>query len=170
MCYFFLFDEATNISLVLFIYFRKSSMLTLIIRNTMICLLNSITICKKNPIKSFLIILMILFLMYEKVIKSEFSQEQASKKMKTSGSKETLKPKACIVLVKKKHYQVALRSLDNFEKNCNSKFSYSYLVFNDQNFTDEFMNEFKKRTSSSVEFIVLSNEFWSLPTWFDQRP
>ena len=84
-------------------------------------------------------------------------------------SQNKLSKKACIIaLVTNEDLSEFIQTIAQFETNFNQKYNYSYIFFNNKNFTQHFKNEILKHTNSLVEFGLISEEQWNVPKWINE--
>ncbi|KAI5184293.1 alpha 1,2-mannosyltransferase [Nematocida homosporus] len=80
------------------------------------------------------------------------------------------KENACLfILCRNTDIQDLEPTIRRFEEMFNGKFQYPYVLLNNEEFTPEFKDRFKKLTSAAVEFGLIPKEHWSYPAWIDQE-
>ncbi|OMJ14011.1 O-glycoside alpha-1,2-mannosyltransferase omh1 [Smittium culicis] len=68
-----------------------------------------------------------------------------------------------LVLVRNSEIENMIYTIQQFEKNFNSKYNYPYVFLNDVPFTPNFMKSLVKFTSSNLTFGLIPKAHWSLP-------
>lgn len=51
----------------------------------------------------------------------------------------------------------------------NRQYQYPYVFLNDENFTDVFQNAIRQMTTAKVEFGLVPESMWSVPSWVNQE-
>jgi hypothetical protein len=83
--------------------------------------------------------------------------------------KNDKKLNACIVvLLRNSDIHQFAKNLHNFEVNFNHQFNYPYVLFNDQEFNNQFKETITKYTNSTIEFVKVASEYWSVPDWIEK--
>ena len=74
------------------------------------------------------------------------------------------KANACIIfLLRNSDLKTFVKTLHNVEMNFNFKHKYPYVLFNDEEFTDEFKTTTRNLTQATVEFGTIWKEHWNIP-------
>lgn len=82
-----------------------------------------------------------------------------------------VKTQACFLLLAQNKDLESLRStLANVEETFNAKFRYPYVFLNEEPYTTEFEQGIKDSlpAGAEVEFGVIPEEHWSIPSWLDK--
>ncbi|KAI9202148.1 nucleotide-diphospho-sugar transferase [Polychytrium aggregatum] len=72
-------------------------------------------------------------------------------------------------VVRNRELDDLLATMESFERTFNSRYRYPYAIFNDQPFTQEFIDRVRNATQATVEFALIPKEHWSLPSFIDPK-
>ncbi|ORY97229.1 glycolipid 2-alpha-mannosyltransferase-domain-containing protein [Syncephalastrum racemosum] len=82
---------------------------------------------------------------------------------------KTEKAKAAIViLVRNSELGAMRRTLREFEDRFNRRFNYPYVFLNDEPFTEVFQQSILQLTEAKVEFGLVPEQMWSVPSWVNE--
>ena len=77
--------------------------------------------------------------------------------------------KACIIsLLQNKDLLNLAKLVQQFELAFNKNYHYPYVFYNNEEFTNEFKQEIRKHTNSTIEFVLVKKEHWNVPEWIDK--
>ena len=74
-----------------------------------------------------------------------------------------------IILLDNNQLNRLVELIERLELIFNNKYNYPYVLFNNEEFTNDFKTEIVKHTDSTVEFGLIPNEHWSVPVWIDRQ-
>lgn len=74
---------------------------------------------------------------------------------------------ALISLVRNKELEQMLWSMRDLEAKWNKKFNYPWMFFNDEPFTEEFMQKTQEVTNAKCEYHLIPKEHWDIPNWIN---
>ena len=78
--------------------------------------------------------------------------------------------KGCIFILLTNSQLSQLKNLiRNVDSAFNGKYRYPYILFNEEEFTNEFKTEIIKHTNSTIEFGLIPREHWDVPQWIDKK-
>lgn len=83
-----------------------------------------------------------------------------------------VKTRACfLLLAQNKDLESLVSTLSNVEETFNAKFRYPYVFLNEEPYTPEFEKGIRQALPAGavVEFGVIPEEHWSIPSWLDQE-
>ncbi|CRG89975.1 hypothetical protein PISL3812_07015 [Talaromyces islandicus] len=75
---------------------------------------------------------------------------------------------AIISLVRNSELDGMLASMRQFESSFNARYSYPWVFFNNEPFSDEFKERTQAATSGSCSYEIIPKEHWDVPDWIDQ--
>lgn len=75
---------------------------------------------------------------------------------------------AIISLVRNKELDDILQSMHDLERTWNRKFNYPWMFFNDEAFTQEFMEKTTAATNAEVTYHMVPAEHWDIPSWISE--
>ena len=77
--------------------------------------------------------------------------------------------KGCIIILSRESDIDRIRNLiKNVDLTFNKKYKYPFVLFNDEEFSNNFKNEIIKHTNSTIEFGLIPKEHWNVPSWINE--
>ncbi|CDS03762.1 hypothetical protein LRAMOSA01163 [Lichtheimia ramosa] len=74
-----------------------------------------------------------------------------------------------VILCRNNELNAMRRTMREFEDRFNRQYQYPYVFLNDENFTDVFQNAIRQMTTAKVEFGLVPESMWSVPSWVNQE-
>ena len=74
-----------------------------------------------------------------------------------------------IFLVTNKDLNQLVNLMQRLELVFNNKYNYPYILFNNEEFTNEFKSKITEYTNSKIEFGLIPKEYWNVPEWIDKK-
>ncbi|KAF7913399.1 uncharacterized protein EAE98_011624 [Botrytis deweyae] len=79
------------------------------------------------------------------------------------------RPKAALIsLVRNSELEGMLQSMRQLEARWNHKYMYPWVFFNDEPFSQEFIESTGNATKAECRYEVVPEEFWTMPEWVDE--
>lgn len=75
---------------------------------------------------------------------------------------------AFVVLSRNKELEDLLMTMQNVEERFNKHFNYPWVILNDVDFTDDFIERVGAASTSDVSFHKIPLEHWDIPHWMDR--
>lgn len=72
-------------------------------------------------------------------------------------------------LAREKDFAALARTVRSYEDRFNGKFHYDWIFANQEHFSDDFKRQISTLVSGETFFELIPEEYWSYPSWIDQR-
>lgn len=74
-----------------------------------------------------------------------------------------------ITLARNEELEALLQSIDQVERRFNKNHHYDWVFFNDNDFTEEFIQRVSERVSGEAKFGKIPDQYWGYPDFIDQK-